>query len=123
MSSWVVPTVAAEIWHVSVQTIFDCIRDGTLRSRVDGEFLFVDIATADDTIIRAITPPQPTPATFSPITSEEMAALNSPEPLASSEASTPESSSEVVCPDVSQWRWVRQNVSKSRRAPVLVSVG
>ena len=46
MSSWVVPSIAAELWHVSVETILVRMRSGALPSRTEGGFTFVDIAAS-----------------------------------------------------------------------------
>ena len=43
MSSWVAPSVAAEIWGTSVEQILAGIADGSVQSYVDGQFLFVDL--------------------------------------------------------------------------------
>src|ERR1700677_1802313 len=43
MSTWVAPSVAAEIWGMSVDHILAGIADGSIQSFVDGQFLFVDV--------------------------------------------------------------------------------
>ncbi len=43
MSSWVAPSVAAEIWGISVEQVLAGIADGSIFSFTDGQFLFVDI--------------------------------------------------------------------------------
>ena len=43
MSSWVAPSVAAELWGISVDQVLAGIADGSIPSYVDGQFLFVDV--------------------------------------------------------------------------------
>ncbi len=43
MPSWVLPAVAAELWGVPVEQVLADIASGRAPSRVEGEFLFVDI--------------------------------------------------------------------------------
>ena len=44
MSCWVVPTIAAELWGVSIDHVLQQVRDGHLSHRVDDGFMFVDVA-------------------------------------------------------------------------------
>lgn len=43
MSCWVVPSVAAEYWRVSVEHVMECIRRGAVSVREDNGFTFVDV--------------------------------------------------------------------------------
>ena len=44
MPAWVLPAVAAELWGVSEGHVLAEVSAGRLRSRREGEFLFVDVA-------------------------------------------------------------------------------
>lgn len=44
MSCWVVPTLAAELWGVSIAHVLEQIRDGLVPSREEHGFVVVDIA-------------------------------------------------------------------------------
>ena len=73
MSSWVAPSIAAELWKKSLDEVLACIREGTLPVRQEGGFTFVDIAPSDSapmTIPRDLRPP-----TFVVVSQEERAAL------------------------------------------------
>jgi hypothetical protein len=100
MSSWVAPAVAAEIWGINVEEVMRHIADGTIPSRTDGRFLFVDVA--------ATGLPFPTSPGESQnlVTPQELTALAAPPP---GEGELPL--------DIAQWRQVRGRTSQTRRAP------
>jgi hypothetical protein len=99
MSSWVVPSVAAEIWNVAVETILSQIKSGQLPTRQEAGFLFVDI----DPSPTLAAPSKPlSPLTYTTVTPAEIAALGE-------------------SPDLSQWRLVRQSTSRVRRAPAIAA--
>ena len=62
MSCWVAPSIAAELWGISVEQVLQRAREGTVASRTDVGFFLVDVAP-------------PKPETFVAITPEEQAAL------------------------------------------------
>src|SRR5438093_3643314 len=72
MSCWVVPSVAAELWGCSVDSIMSAIRDGRLSSRVENGWTFVDMVP-DSVKIEA--PKAVRPATYEIVSAAEMAAL------------------------------------------------
>ena len=45
MSSWVTPGVAAELWGVSLEQVLAAVADGSVPTRIDGYFLFVNLET------------------------------------------------------------------------------
>ncbi len=68
MSCWVVPTIAAEIWGVSVDSILHRVRDGSLAHRADEGFLFVQM--------EPVTAPKvERPPTFTVLSAAEVEAL------------------------------------------------
>jgi hypothetical protein len=104
MSCWVVPTVAAEIWGVSVGEVLRRIEAGEITVREENGWTFVDVAPGSPTI----GPPmnrRPKPATFTMISSEEMDALCEDE-IAEAEVSA-----------FKDWRQARQRTSRLRLAP------
>jgi hypothetical protein len=116
MSSWVAPSVAAEIWGISVDQVLAGIADGSIPSYVDGQFLFVDVRG------QGIAPTSPqSPPTQSVVTEKEFAALTF-EPR-ESEAGIPsdddpaDDQEEENARDVGSWRAARQQSARTRRPP------
>ncbi len=73
MASWVAPSIAAEIWKMSVSEIQDRVKRGELASKEEGGFTFVNIGAADE---NSSTPARITPPTYSIVTREEELALH-----------------------------------------------
>jgi hypothetical protein len=141
MSSWVAPSVAAEIWGISVAQVLERIAQGSLPSMVDGEFLFVDIAVDGF----ACTGPRPASAMESSIvTAAELAALTyvpleeidvpaeqvgraateepaenicGIKPSDTDDEHLPLGEEEPSAGDIRQWRMVRTQTSRLRRPP------
>src|SRR5688500_16517599 len=74
MSCWVVPSVAAELWGVSVEHVLAGIREGRIFSRTDNGFVCVDAAPESPTLSAARVAVEH-PPTFTVVTEDEMAAL------------------------------------------------
>lgn len=122
MACWVVPTVAAELWGVTVQQVLDAILSGSIMSRQDNDFTFVDVAPGSPSVRR----PKPfrhDPPTFTAVTDEEMLALMEDEPTApaSQEASdeiAPTMSDEMqALIQMGDWRRGRRMTSSLRKPP------
>mgnify|MGYP003576197852 CR=1 FL=1 len=75
MSCWVVPSVAAELWGVSVDVIQTRIRDGSLASKLESGFTFIDVGPDSPVLEPPKPPPPPSPPTYRPVTREEIHAL------------------------------------------------
>ncbi len=73
MSCWVVPSIAAELWHVSLKHILSCVENGRLDSMKAAGFTFVDIAPAG--AIVSADDARPRPRTYVPLDPDELAAL------------------------------------------------
>jgi len=101
MSSWVAPAVAAEIWGVSLEQVMEHIANGTIPSRMDGRFLFVDVAAHGLPY-----PPEPHCSDQALVTPQELMALTGPA-----------SDDEDVLLDLSQWREARCLTGRLRRPP------
>ncbi len=111
MSAWVAPSIAAEIWGVSVDHILAGIADGSIQSLVDGQFLFVDLHG------RGFAHSTPRPPVSEPvITKEEFAALTF-RPINRDEESPEESSADESSADLSHWRTAREETSHLRQPP------
>jgi hypothetical protein len=142
MSVWVAPAVAAELWGCSIDQVLAAVRDGHVASRIDGQFLLVQMQFPG----MAIAAP-PTPAPQRPrvpeeiLTPEEIAALKrvplieDPPKLVTEEppieyqpaAEVSDESDEdleleeaSVEPqrDISDWRKVRRQTATLRRPPM-----
>lgn len=117
MSCWVVPTVAAELWGVAVDTILDRARTGLVPSKTENGFMFVDVAP-DST---RCDPPKgirpPSPPTFTVVDESEMAALRSEAEVVPSPTPAAGTTAIAMAPD--DWRAARQLASRSRRPPAL----
>lgn len=116
MSMWVAPSVAAEIWGVSIDQILDGIANGSIQSQVDGQFLFVDV---DRGGYSKSTPRAAPPAPL--VNDQELAALTS-EPIEPSSVPLPPPEemlqvTEEDFNDVSHWRVAREQTSRLRRPP------
>jgi hypothetical protein len=114
MSCWVVPTVAAELWGVSVEHVFQCIRDGYLASRREVGFTFVDIAPESSTL---------NPPTYTVLTPEEFAALTGSGPadeaIVAADAQTEDADAEqeIEYGRLADWRAAREQTARMRIAP------
>ena len=83
MSCWVVPAIAAEMWGVTVERVLAGIRDGTVATRTDHGFVFVDVAPGSAVFIKPRKPGEPPPPTFvlvpveenEPVVTQEEAAI------------------------------------------------
>lgn len=73
MSSWVAPSIAAELWQKSLDDVLRCIREGAIPVRNEGDFTFVDIAPSPGSEISI--PRDLRPPTFVAVTEDERAAL------------------------------------------------
>src|SRR2546423_4074654 len=63
MSCWVVPAIAAELWGVTIDRILSGVLDGTVESRTEHGFVFVDVATEGNACTTRC-PGDPPPATY-----------------------------------------------------------
>ncbi len=75
MSCWVVPTVAAELWGIPVDSILHRIGDGSLASKHENGFTFIDVAP-DSPVMEMPRDLRPAPPpTYRVVTHEEFQAL------------------------------------------------
>ena len=113
MSCWVVPTLAAEFWRLSLEQVLQSIREGTVQTKVEHGFTFVDVAPSSPQHIPQ-PPPKETPLTYVPVTREELAALTEDLDIPQDEEEKqPEE------PSLRPWSWTepRRIATERRRAP------
>jgi hypothetical protein len=125
MSAWVAPSVAAEIWGISVNDVLAGIADGSIQSQVDGQFLFVDLgrhglptsSPRQQNSEPLVSHEEIAALTFTPIISEPEPSLSSEEEIADT-LPQEELVSEQDKNDVSDWRTAREQTSQIRKAPI-----
>ena len=112
MSCWVAPSLAAELWHITLEQVMNLIRDGQLAVKMDQGFTFVDIAPREKPQQPQLRRPEDRPATFTPITDDELAAL-------SDETDLPDDtqSEEMESGTLGDWRTARLKAGRMRRPP------
>ena len=132
MSCWVVPTIAAELWGVSVDHVLQQVRDGYLSHRVDDGFMFVDVAPNGGGC-GIVKPAAMNPPTFTVLSEAEVDALcdetvadieaadtfeaqnDAEDGDAEEESQSPANDEASV--DLGDWRAARQRVSRTRIPP------
>jgi hypothetical protein len=107
--AWVAPSIAADIWGTSVEQIMSGVADGTIPSRIEGQFLFVNIAGGG---LRQESPSLEQPT-------EAVEVLSDAERLALEEIHKDESDAQEM--NLSQWRLSRFQSSLRRTPPVAVA--
>ena len=112
MSCWVVPSVAAELWGVSVEQVQARIREGSLPSKQDSGFTVIDVAPDSPVAQTPKTPRPPAPPTYRAVTREEIRALVGD--AVEFDLGDDES-------DVQNWRVGRSEASRIRRPPEAVA--
>jgi hypothetical protein len=141
MPSWVVPTVAAELWGVTVEHILAEVAAGRVKSRSEGEFIFVDInPNSPLDSFEADVPAQPSTyrrsLAWTQLTCSAQPVVTAEERQALLEAEVPATSSTVATDleedtpygdapapttlsedDIPNWEAVRARVARSRRPP------
>jgi hypothetical protein len=132
MSCWVVPTIAAELWGVSIDHVLQQVRDGHLPHRVHEGFMFVDVAPHGGGC-GIVKPAAMNPPTFTALSEAEIDALCD-ETVADIEAAeTVEAHADVedrneeeesqspaddeASVDLGDWRAARQRVGRTRIPP------
>ena len=77
MSCWVVPTIAAELWGVSLDHVLGQVGEGSVRSKTEHGFMLVDVAPFSE-VFRSPrwVGPRPRIQTFTVLTPDEYDALH-----------------------------------------------
>jgi hypothetical protein len=112
MSSWVAPSVAAELWGVSIDHIMAGVANGSIPSYVDGYFLFVDITGQGQM------PDSNRSESSKHITDAEFAALTfQPCDAHEPDPDEPAIDKEDSSGDISDWRIAREKSARTRIPP------
>jgi hypothetical protein len=106
MSCWVVPALAAEYLGTTVEELLSRVRLGTIPTRTENGFTFVDVAPHS----RRWDEPEMRPPTFVELTAEELAALH--EPAAAAEKPAVRADEAEV---EREWSGVRRRIAAMRR--------
>ncbi|MGB7157042.1 MAG: hypothetical protein WBD40_03180 [Tepidisphaeraceae bacterium] len=134
MPCWVVPTIAAEIWGVSVDHILQLARDGNLAYRVDEGFMFVDVVYDGSGGCSNRAPNEQRPPTFTALSEAEVEALRegerdevdvfgdaddaiAEEALATDEEESQSPDDDESTVELGDWRTARARVSATRIPP------
>jgi hypothetical protein len=136
MSSWVAPSVAAEIWGISIEQVLTGIANGSVKSYIDGQFLFVDLEghgyskPPRSPTAEIVTEQELAALTFQPAKKASPSAIDhqpeiSPdeeERLRDAEDADPAPDGPLCMPeedfrDVTLWRTARQQSARLRRPP------
>lgn len=132
MSCWVAPTLAAEIWQISLELLMSRIASGEIPVRDEDGFLFVDVAPYGHRIERPNRAPHERPAMCTPVESDaplmvteaEAAALSFEPPAPLSLPSITSSADDEMGPEdetasktLGDWRAVRRKTARMRVPP------
>ena len=104
MSCWVVPSIAADLWGVSVQQVMEGMKSGHIPNKTESGFTFVDVAPNSPKLETPRRFRPATPKTFTEVSPEELAAL------------TGEQDEESI--NLADWREARENSKRLRRRPL-----
>ena len=133
MPCWVAPSVAAELWGMPLDHVMARVEEGSVLSKTEAGFLFVDIMPEAQPAPASV-PLTPPPATFMSVSDAELEALALPAPATFSEspvfveatikyAEDEEDGEEPFVdeesPDFSakDWRRVRAQTARLRKPP------
>lgn len=114
MSCWVVPSIAAELWGVTLDEVLKGMAAGQIPNKTESGFTFVDVAPESPKLEtpRSIRDARPT---YTLVTPQEQAMLNGIEPQ---REEYEEYLAEDETIDLANWRQRRQDVGKTRRRPM-----
>jgi hypothetical protein len=109
MSCWVVPSLAAELWHIPLEQLLRGIRDGLIPSRQEEGFTFVDMASSGPRV-------KPPPTWVMAVGETEDDGDPAPVPPSPSE---PEEGfeDETASKELGDWRAARRKASRLRIPP------
>lgn len=80
MSCWVAPAIAAEYWRVSLEHVLGKIQNGSIPTRSENGFTFVDIMPHVPDVAPAAAPRnEPPPPTYVVVSRDELEALGATE--------------------------------------------
>ncbi|WP_428937185.1 hypothetical protein [Fontivita pretiosa] len=130
MSCWVVPSVAAEIWGVSVDTILARINSGQLPTKNDLGRIFVDVAPHSPVFQTPNTRSTARPATFRLASPEPIEAATAHPTAAAEPPATPlvqtcdtdaDAYQDEQTINLGDWREARQSAGARRQPPTAIA--
>ena len=129
MSCWVVPSVAAELWGCSVQSVLDAIAAGHVPHSIENGWTFVDVAPDSPTVRTPKALRDATPPTYNVVTPDELQALtgypipgfDSPAPSIAEhdDEAGPLPMEEERSGMHTNWRKARERVARTRKPPAM----
>ena len=130
MSCWVVPTIAAELWGVSVEQIMNGVDTGDIPSKSELGRMFVDVAPNSPKLERPQSVKPVTPPTFTIVAQQEEtieetqtagAELVLAMAGADQNADAAHEGNEDQTIDLGDWRAAREEAEKRRRPPQAIA--
>ena len=131
MSCWVVPSLAAELWHIPLEQVWRRIRAGEIAIKEENGFTFVDVAPYGPRVTKPNLPAAERPATFEPVehelhevTEAEVLALAARAEAATAAATTATEEDErgpeddTASKDLGDWRAARRRNGRLRVPPL-----
>ena len=131
MSCWVVPSLAAELWHIPLEQVWRRIRAGEIAIKEENGFTFVDVAPYGPRVTKPNLPPAERPSTFepveaepAPVTEDEAAALatadddTAPAATAAPEEDERGPEDDTASQDLGDWRTARRRNARLRVPPL-----
>jgi hypothetical protein len=121
MPTWVVPSIAAEMWRVSLNDLLGQIASGSIPAKLEEGFTFVDVdpyGSAPRARATKATRAE-RPATYRGLTDQELRALHTETPLAVTPLAEPPVPSDETPAAWQQmdWRAARRIVQRKRIPP------
>jgi hypothetical protein len=116
MSCWVVPSLAADIWHIPLEQLWRKIREGQIPTRQDEGFTFVDMAPDGPKLQKLDRPPTFTMAESEPSheAAKEPAKANEDEEEIEDERGPEDQTASI---ELGDWRAARKRASRLRVPP------
>lgn len=119
MPTWVVPSIAADLWRVSLDHVLARMHEGAVLSKTENGFTFVDIDPSSGSSSSSSRAAPARPLTYRGLTPAELAALHpdaqeQAEECAVATAAEPTPGCEWADID---WRDARRQVQRTRRGP------
>jgi len=112
MACWVVPTIAAELWGISVEQVTAAIREGRAATKQEHGFTLVDVAPNSPQIEAPRKRPEDRPASFVSLTADELIALH-----VEADAAEVDDEEEADSGSTFDYRAARAQNARERRKP------
>jgi hypothetical protein len=109
MSCWVVPSLAADIWHIPLEQLWRRIREGEIPTHQEDGFTFVDMAPAGAKIQR--------PPTFTMVESADEPLNDDKHHEQDEEEDERGPEDDTASVDLGDWRAARRKASRLRIPP------